>query len=71
MGGIPNPLGPIFGAALFTALPELLRPLRDYRDIFQGLVLLAVIIYLPRGLVTVSQLRRTRRLQQIGAADVA
>jgi len=71
VGGIPNPLGPIFGAALFTALPELLRPLRDYRDIFQGLVLLAVIIYLPRGLVTVSQLRRTRRLQQIGAADVA
>src|SRR5437660_6197702 len=71
VGGIPNPLGPIFGAALLTALPELLRPLKDYRDILQGLILLLVIIYLPRGLVTLAQLRRTRRLQEIGAADVA
>ena len=71
VGGIPNPLGPIFGAALLTALPELLRPLKDYRDILQGLILLLVIIYLPRGLMTVAQLRRTRRLQEIGAADVA
>ena len=71
VGGIPNPFGPIFGAALLTALPELLRPLKDYRDILQGLILLLVIIYLPRGLVTIAQLRRTRRLQEIGAADVA
>jgi branched-chain amino acid transport system permease protein len=71
VGGIPNPLGPISGAALLTALPELLRPLKDYRDILQGLILLLVIIYLPRGLMTLAQLRRTRRLQEIGAADVA
>src|SRR2546428_1726814 len=71
VGGIPNPLGPIFGAALLTALPELLRPLKDYRDILQGLILLLVIIYLPRGLVTVAQLRRTRRLQEIGPAVCA
>ena len=36
-----------------------------------GAILLFVIIFLPRGLVTVAQLRRTRRLQKIGAADVA
>jgi branched-chain amino acid transport system permease protein len=71
VGGVPNVLGPIFGATLLTALPELLRPLKDARDIFQGLVLLGVIVYLPRGLVTLAQLRRTRRLQQIGATDVA
>ncbi len=71
VGGIPNVLGPIFGAALLTALPELLRPFKDYRDIFQGAVLLFVIVYLPRGLVTFLQVRRTRRLARIGAADVA
>jgi branched-chain amino acid transport system permease protein len=71
VGGIPNVLGPIVGAVLFTALPEILRPLKDYRDIFQGLILLAVIIYLPRGLVTFLDVRRTRRLARIGAADVA
>jgi len=71
VGGLPNVAGPILGAALLTALPEILRPLKDYRDIFQGAILLFVIIFLPRGLVTVAQLRRTRRLQKIGAADVA
>jgi len=71
VGGIPNVLGPIVGAVLFTALPEILRPFKDYRDIFQGLILLAVIIYLPRGLVTFLDVRRTRRLARIGASDVA
>ncbi len=71
VGGIPNVLGPILGAGLFTALPELLRPLKDYRDIFQGTILLLVIIYLPRGLVTFVEVRRTRQLSRIGAADVA
>jgi branched-chain amino acid transport system permease protein len=71
VGGVPNVLGPILGAALLTSLPELLRPLKDARDVFQGLILLLVIVYLPRGLVTLAQLRRTRQLQEIGAADVA
>ena len=71
VGGVPSVLGPIFGAALLTSLPELLRPLKDARDIFQGLLLLGVILYLPRGLVTLAQLRRTRELHEIGATDVA
>ena len=71
VGGIPNVVGPILGATAFTALPELLRPFKDYRDIFQGAILLAVIIYLPRGIVTLAELRKTRRLAEIGAADVA
>jgi len=71
VGRIPNVLGPVLGATVFTALPELLRPFKDYRDIFQGAILLAVIIYLPRGIVTLAELRKTRRLAEIGAADVA
>jgi len=71
VGGTPSVAGPILGASLLTALPEILRPLREYRDIFAGLILMGVIIYLPRGLVTLAELRKTRRLQEIGAADVA
>jgi branched-chain amino acid transport system permease protein len=71
VGGVPNVFGPLLGAVLLTALPELLRPLRDYRDIFQGAILILVITYLPRGLVTLVELRRTRRLMRIGQADVA
>jgi branched-chain amino acid transport system permease protein len=64
VGGVPNVLGPILGATLLTALPELLRFLRDYRDFLNGAILIVVIIYLPRGLVTVTELRQiwqTRR----------
>ena len=71
VGGTPSVAGPIVGATLLTALPEVLRPLKEYRDIFAGLILMGVIIYLPRGLVTLAELRKTRRLQEIGAADVA
>ena len=71
VGGVPNVIGPLLGAALLTSLPEMLRPLKDARDVFQGLVLLLVILYLPRGLLTLTQLRRTRELREIGAADVA
>lgn len=71
VGGIPNVFGPILGATLLTALPEFLRPLRDYRDILQGVILILVIVYLPRGLVTLFQLRRTRQLRRVGAEDVA
>ncbi len=71
IGGVPNVFGPMLGAVLLTALPEILRPLRDYRDIFQGVILILVITYLPRGLVTLVELRRTRRLMRIGQADIA
>ena len=71
VGGVPNVFGPLLGAVLLSALPELLRFLREYRDIFEGAVLILVTIYLPRGLVTVFELRRTRRLMRIGQADVA
>jgi len=71
VGGTPSVAGPIVGATLLTALPEILRPLKEYRDIFAGLILMLVIIYLPRGLVTLAELRKTRQLQEIGAADVA
>jgi branched-chain amino acid transport system permease protein len=71
VGGIPNVFGPILGALLLTALPEILRPLQEYRDIFQGAILVLVIVYLPRGLVTVFELRRTLRLRTVGAEDVA
>src|SRR5919202_2630385 len=71
VGGIPNVFGPLLGAILLTALPEVLRVFKDFRDIFQGAILILVIAYLPRGLVTLFEIARTRRLMRIGQADVA
>jgi branched-chain amino acid transport system permease protein len=71
VGGIPNVLGPILGALLLTALPAVLRPLQEYRDILQGTILVLVIVYLPRGLATAFDVRRAARLRRVGAQDVA
>ena len=50
-GGTSSFLGPIVGGLVLGALPEVLRFLQQYRGVFNGLVLLVVIVYLPGGLV--------------------
>jgi branched-chain amino acid transport system permease protein len=50
LGGMTTWIGPIVGATVLTALPEVLRPLREQREVVNGLLLLLSIIYLPRGL---------------------
>ncbi len=51
LGGTATWVGPIAGGLLLTALPEVARPLQQYNQIFTGLVLLLVIVYVPGGIV--------------------
>ncbi|MBI1255923.1 MAG: branched-chain amino acid ABC transporter permease [Chloroflexi bacterium] len=51
LGGTSSFLGPIVGGLVLGALPEVLRFLEQYRGVFNGLVLLVVIVYLPGGVV--------------------
>jgi branched-chain amino acid transport system permease protein len=51
LGGRRSVLGPIVGAAFLVALPEISRPLAEYRMLVYGMLLMLVIAYLPRGLV--------------------
>jgi ABC-type branched-subunit amino acid transport system permease subunit len=62
-GGIGSLLGPVIGAAAFTALDEWLVSFNEYRLITYGAVILAVFLGFPRGVVpTVASLsRRLRR----------
>lgn len=57
VGGTGAFWGPMLGSTLLTVLPELLRFLKDYRLIFNGLVLLAIIIFLPEGLMSIFRRR--------------
>jgi branched-chain amino acid transport system permease protein len=50
LGGTTTLVGPIVGGFVLTALPEVLRSLKEYRTIVNGIILLGVIIYLPGGL---------------------
>lgn len=50
LGGTSSFVGPMLGAALLTILPEALRFLEDYRLAVNGLILIIVTVWLPRGL---------------------
>ncbi len=62
VGGSFTFLGSLCGAVLITVLPEALRFLQNARAIVDGVVLLAVILFLPGGLVEVPA--RLRALAQ-------
>ncbi len=50
IGGARSVWGPLLGAILLVALPEVLRPLKDARLIMNGIVLVVACIYLPQGI---------------------
>jgi branched-chain amino acid transport system permease protein len=50
LGGMGNMVGAVVGAIVLTALPELFRPLADYRYLIYGLALLLLIRFRPQGI---------------------
>ncbi|UOQ56652.1 ABC transporter permease [Leucobacter allii] len=49
LGGLRTPLGAIVGAAVLVGVPELFRPLADWRLLLYGVLLLALILLRPQG----------------------
>jgi len=53
LGGSGNILGPVVGALFLTTLPEIIRFQDfDYRDMVTGVILIAVIVFRPQGIVS-------------------
>jgi len=50
LGGVGGLTGPVLGAAIVTLLPELLRSLKDFRTMVNGVILVVIVLFLPRGL---------------------
>ena len=50
-GGLGTLWGPVLGAVILTVLPELLRPVAEYKEVLSGTILLGVLVLMPRGLV--------------------
>lgn len=72
LGGTSTLAGPVVGGMVLAALPEVLRFLNEYRGVFNGLVLLLVIVYLPGGIVNPAGWGRLwRRITQRNAPQVA
>ena len=51
LGGIGSPLGPVLGSTILTLLPEVLRPLADFRLLINGAIIVLAVLFLPRGIL--------------------
>lgn len=51
VGGMKSFIGPIIGAFIFTILPEVLRPLKEFQPYFFAGALMLIIFFMPEGLV--------------------
>ena len=58
LGGVANPFGPFVGAAIVTLLPETLRFAQDWRMTVFGLLLMALAVWRPEGLLPAARLSR-------------
>jgi branched-chain amino acid transport system permease protein len=72
-GGTSNLIGPTLGGAILALLPEALRWFKDYRLAINGLILILVILYLPKGIWDPRRIRafRQRRLQRQDSTGVS
>jgi branched-chain amino acid transport system permease protein len=68
LGGRRSVAGPLVGAAILLIIPEISRPLADFRLAFYGTVLMMVIAFMPRGIVDTAVLYWRRR-KRIASAD--
>ncbi|WP_423679433.1 MULTISPECIES: branched-chain amino acid ABC transporter permease [unclassified Undibacterium] len=60
-GGTSNLIGPVIGSTILTLLPEVMRSLKDFRLAANGLILIIVILYLPKGIWDPAKIRALRR----------
>lgn len=60
IGGLGSISGSIIGALVLTVLPELLRDFKEYNELIYGVLLLATLIVIPHGLVSLLPMIRSR-----------
>jgi len=58
LGGTGSPWGAVIGGVLITLLPELLRGLGHYRPLINGVILIVIILYSPKGVWNLVRARR-------------
>ena len=50
LGGIGSLAGPVAGAVILTLLPETLRAFSDFRLVINGVILVLIVLFLPKGI---------------------
>lgn len=65
VGGMGSVWGALFGTIFLTSLPNVLHFFDEYKDIFYGLILVLILIFVPEGLTVAARkrwLQMTRRV---------
>jgi branched-chain amino acid transport system permease protein len=60
LGGTGSPWGAVVGGVLITLLPELLRGLGNYRPLINGMILIVIILYSPKGIWDLTRFARRK-----------
>ena len=61
VGGIGTVIGPVIGALIISLLPETFRGFKEFQDLAYGAALILILIYAPKGLVSIVRRWRLRR----------
>ncbi len=62
LGGLASTFGSVVGAAILTALPQLLTAFQDFKDLAFGAILMGTMIFMRKGLVpTLADALRRKR----------
>jgi branched-chain amino acid transport system permease protein len=69
LGGLQVIGGPIVGALIYSLLPEIARPLANYREFVIGALLIVTIVFLPDGLVQRRFFRSARKRLRRGRTE--
>ncbi|AKM31780.1 amino acid ABC transporter [Pandoraea faecigallinarum] len=69
LGGINGLVGPVLGSTILTLLPELLRAFNDFRLVVNGLILVLIVLFLPKGIWDPMRFRRWFRAGKARSAS--
>jgi branched-chain amino acid transport system permease protein len=69
VGGAGRFFGPVFGALMYTVLPELMRSFDDIETLVIGVAMIAVVGFLPGGLVASVARIAARLRRENGLSD--
>ncbi len=69
MGGMRTHWGPVLGAAIFTLVPELSRGLKDYRGVFFGGLIIILMLFRPKGIITRDLVREIFHFSKRGSGS--
>jgi len=73
VGGMGSVWGALFGTIFLTSLPNMLHLFDEYKDVFYGLILVLILIFVPEGLVVAARkrwLRMSRHADKFSSGQI-